>query len=184
MKNESRMTVGERSELTKWVRMRSKVRKSDVMARTTTLLARFEAQLASRYDEYDSHWREIAQEAEEKVKQLDSELAKRCQALGIPVQFRPSLELSWYGRGENADKQRRQELRAVAESELEAQATQAKSRIEHDELDLITEIVQEGLGSERAKAFFESLPPVEELVPELTLNAVEKKTAMPRYLDE
>jgi hypothetical protein len=177
MRNElekPRMTVAERSELAKLVRLRSKVAKNEVMATIAVRLAQFEAQVATRYDKFDEHWAALSLEADKKIEQLDGELAKRCEALGIPARFRPQLEVSWYHRGENASKERRAELRRVAESKLQAQAMRAKADIERREVDLITQIVQEGLDSERAKAFLDAMPTVNQLMPELALNAVEK----------
>jgi hypothetical protein len=170
----SRMNSAERSELAKLVRLRSRVARNEVMASIVMRLAQFEAQVATKYDKYDEHWAELTREADEKIKQLDGELAKRCEALGIPARFRPELDVCWYSRGENAAKERRAELRRVAESRLEAQALRAKADIDRREVDLITQIVQEGLDSEHAKAFLETMPTVSELMPELMLNTVEE----------
>jgi len=172
--NSKRMSSAERSELAKLVRLRSRVAKNEVMATIGTKMARFESHLAAQYDKYDEHWAELSKEADAKVKQLDAELAKRCQQLGIPDRFRPELDISWYHRGENATKQRREELIRVAKSELEAQALRAKSLIERKEVELIGKIVEEGMDSENAKAFLEAMPTADQLMPELTLSKIEK----------
>jgi hypothetical protein len=105
--------------------------------------------------------------------------------LGIPKRFRPQLEVEWYGRGENMFKERRTELRNVAESQLEARAARAKVTIDHDELNLTTKIVQEGLDSEHAKAFLAALPSVETLMPPVSLPEIEAKVVKhhDRFLD-
>jgi hypothetical protein len=170
-----RMSVAERLELAKQVRLRAKVAKNDVNANIAQQLANVEAQLAARYDENHGKWADLTRHAKEAVKKADEELAKRCREMGIPEAFRPKLNLSWYGRGENGDKERRAELRNVAESELEAQAQKAKVAIEKIEVDQLTQITAEGLTSEAARQFLLSMPTVSQLMPHLQLEDLEKR---------
>lgn len=182
-KPQERMTRTERAELAKVARLRAKVAKSDVDARIAVCLANFEAQLAAVYGEYDKHWSELTMEAEAAVKRFDDELAERCRELGIPERFRPRLELGWYKRGENGSKDRRIELRLVAETRLDAQARRAKVEIERAEADVIGKIVRESLTSTTAKGLLESMPSVTHLMPELSLGDVEARLGPPTSED-
>ena len=93
----------------------------------------------------------------------------------MPESFRPELRVSWYSRGENADKERRTELRNVAESELEARAQRAKCAIERAEAELLIQITADGLTTKAARAFLEALPTVDQLMPNLQLSDLEKR---------
>ena len=124
---------------------------------------------------YDEHWAEVSREAEEKIKKLDTEIAKRCRALGIPEAFRPQLSVDWYGRGENATKERRRELRVAAVSELQARAQKAKCVIDQAEAEVLTQLTAQGLTTEAARTFLETMPSVEKLMPKLQLADLEKR---------
>jgi hypothetical protein len=170
-----RMSVAERVELGKVVRLNAKIAKNDVMASIAVQLANVEQQLAAEYSKLDAHWAELTKEADEKVSKVDAELARRCRELGVPETFRPELRLSWYRRGDNASKERRAELRRVAESTLEARAQQAKVVIERREAQILTQLTSEGLTTEGARAFLQGMPSIDELMPKLQLTDLEEK---------
>lgn len=173
---EQRMTVAERVELGKIVRARTKVAKNDIAAQAAKQLADMERQLAAQYDFSDEAWKEITAAAAKAVKAADAEVAKRCRAMGIPETFRPQLSVSWYRRGENAVKERRSELRAMAEAEIEAREKAAKVQLDRIEADLLTEITANGLTSENARTFLvEKMPSIESLMPKLSLAKLEKQ---------
>ena len=79
------------------------------------MLADFEQSLATIYawDE-DAIWKEAATAAAKVVADSQEKIDKRCKQLGIPARFAPALTLEWSGRGENALRSRRVELKAVA----------------------------------------------------------------------
>jgi hypothetical protein len=109
------MTRGERSDLAKLVRQRAKVAKDQTAQRAAELRADFEKQLAAIYRPSDDPvWKELHAHADAVVAQAQEQLAARCQQLGIASEFAPRLRLDWYSRGENASRERRVELRAVA----------------------------------------------------------------------
>jgi hypothetical protein len=181
-----RMTVAERTELARWIRSRSKVKKTSAEAVIAERMAEYTAQVAAVYDAEDTHWRELSLEASARIEQLDKELAKRCEQLGVLPKFRPRLELDWRSRGENASKQRRAELLGVAKAEVEAQVLRAHAQIEREECELIGKIVRDGLETQKAIAFFESLPGIDELIPRLPLSNFEAKVdkAIQRRLEQ
>ncbi len=167
------MTKAERLELGKVVRLRAKVAKDDAEAQGRRLLADFEAQLAARYPENNPAWAEITTTARRAVEDADVQIAQLCRSFGIPEEFRPRLSCNWCSRGENAEKQRRVELRAVAQREVAARVQTAKVTIDRQAAALLSDLAANALETEHAKAFLEQLPSIDELMPRLGLSEVE-----------
>lgn len=158
------------------IKDRAKVLKAHIEAEKTTVLADFERQIAAIYDfDQDDVWKVAAEKAAVVVKEAQAEVAKRCEELGIPKTFAPSLSVGWNGRGENACKQRREELRRVAKAEVEAMAARAIVKVEQDSLDLRTQVVAMGLLSDSATTFLQTLKPVEDVMRRLDFAAIDKK---------
>lgn len=175
------MTKGEREELRKVVRSRAKVARGDAEARASELLADFERQIAAKYPENHPAWADLTAHAEQEVSKIDSRIAEICQRMGISSEFRPRISVAWYGRGENAVKERREELRRVAKAEAAVLVKSARAEIDRAESVLLTELAIGGLQSDQARAFFERLPSPEQLMPALTLARIEERVnASPR----
>lgn len=170
------LTKSERTELTSIIKMRGRLAREGVSLRQAELLADFEAQLAAIYDSNADAWREVTQEADRVVAEADAVVAARCEGLGIRPEFRPSLNLSWYGRGENADQKRRAELRKVAVTRLDAMAKAAKHEISQQETEARTAIAATALTSIDATAWLDRLPTAEALMPALQVAEVEQIT--------
>jgi hypothetical protein len=91
------------------------------------LLANFEAQFAAEYHfDQDEIWRQAHAVANEAA----ATIAERCRELGVPARFAPRVELDWYDRGENASRQRRAELRGVAQTRNAAIEQAVRAEIE------------------------------------------------------
>jgi hypothetical protein len=177
----TRMTKTEREELRKVVRSRAKVARGDAEARASELLADFERQIAAQYPENHPAWADLTVHAEQEVAKIDVQIAGICQRMGIPPEFRPRISVAWYGRGENAVKERREELRRVAKAEAAVLVKSARAEIDRAESVLLTELAIGGLESDQARAFFERLPSPEQLMPALTLARIEERVnASPR----
>ena len=161
------MTKAERLELGKVVRLRAKVAKDDAEAQGRRLLADFEVQLAARYPENNPAWAEITATAKHAVEDADAQIAQLCRSFGIPEEFRPGLNCYWHGRGENAEKQRRVELRAVAQREVAARVQTAKVTIDRHAAALLCDLTANGLETDHARAFLEQLPSIDDLMPRL-----------------
>jgi hypothetical protein len=171
------MTRREREDLAALVRRREKVAKTAAAQRAAELLADFEAQCAARYayDE-DATWRAITEEAQRVVQEADAAIAARCRELGIPPRFRPGLQVSWHGCGENAVAERRAELRAVAKTRIGALEKQARTKVERQSVELQTQLVAGGLASAAARAFLDAMPTPAALMPPLDVRALESAT--------
>ncbi len=168
------MTKSEREDLQRLIRQREKAMKSAAKLRSTELLADFENQLASefRFDD-DAVWAEAAKAAQTEIDRAQKRVAARCQELGIPDRFAPSLQLSWRNRGyDNMIETRRKELRHVAQARVAAIEQDAVVKIEIASIEAQTEIATAGLESDAARAFVAKLPTVESLMPALSYQEI------------
>lgn len=168
------MTKSERQELGQLIRKRERVMKSQAQERSALLLAEFDAASAKiyHYDE-DTVWQSVHAETERAVEAARIAVSARCQELGIPAEFAPSLSFAWYGRGHNAVSERRAELRRAAKSRIEALEREAITKIERLSLQAQTEVVAQGLESEAAKKFLETMPNVDALMPPIQFGEIQ-----------
>jgi len=165
----------ERDDLAKLTRQRAALAKSQTAQRRAELLAEFEQQMASIYSfDQDATWRRAHEAAAQAVKEAEQDVARRCEALGIPKQFAPGLSLLWYSRGENAVAARRAELRKVAVTRLDAMEKAAKAQIDKRSLEVQTELLAGGLDSAEARRFLASMPTAGALMPRLEMQVVQK----------
>jgi hypothetical protein len=170
---EACMTKSDRDSLAKLVRARAKVAKNEIESHAARVLATIEAQLAARYPENHPAWAEVTEHANRAVAEANIHIAQRCCELGIPERFRPSINYYWSGRGENAFNDRRAELRRAAKTELEARVKTAKNTVDRRTLDLLTQLAADMLESSQAKDFLAAMPSVDDLMPPITLDALE-----------
>src|SRR5262245_2739450 len=164
MSNE-KMTKGEREDLQRLVRQREKVMKSAARARSSELLADFENQISAQYRfDDDEIWAAAEKAAKAEVAKAQERVAIRCQEMGIPKQFAPSLNLYWSHRGyENSVKRRRDELRVAAKAQIASLEQQAFVQIEQASVQAQTQIAVAGLTSAAAQAFLAKLLTIESL---------------------
>jgi hypothetical protein len=168
------MTKAEVLGLQNLIRKREKVLKSAAAQRSAELMADFEQQLASQYSfDQDEIWKQANEAAQRAVDEAQAIIAARCLELGIPTKFAPGIGLGWYKRGENAAKERRAELRLVAKTRIAAIEKETCLKIELHSVELQTQVLAQGLTSEAARAFLESMPAVETLMPTLELTKIE-----------
>jgi hypothetical protein len=161
------MTAAERQELSKVVRFNAKVAKADVEAHGKQLLADAEAKLAAIYEAEDAAWADITATVRRHVAEADAAIAALAAERGIPKKFRPSIGWYFLGRGENSDKDRRAELRKVAQTEVAARVKRAQVEIDRWAAQQLTKIAQAGLTTEEARAFLKAMPTPKELLPPL-----------------
>ena len=167
------MTKHEREDLQRLVRQREKVLKSAAKQRSAELIADFENQMGQEFSfDQDEVWERATKIAQAALAKANEQIAARCHEIGIPKRFAPRLDLSWYGRDENATKQRRDELRKMAETRVEAIERKAVTEIELSCLAAQEQIALSGLTTEAARQFVEALPKIEALMPRLTFAEV------------
>lgn len=166
----------ETHDLSMIIKDRAKVLKAHAEEQAAACLADFEKKIAAIYNyDQDEVWKAAVEAAQEVVAESQTKIAERCKELGIPAAFAPTLVVGWQGRGENAVKERRAELRRVAKQQVEAMTKAAMTKIEKQSLDLRTQVVAQGLLSAAAKQFLESLTPVDESMRALDFADVERE---------
>jgi hypothetical protein len=160
------MTKGEQSDLLKLIRARERLANTMAEERKAALVADLERQLGTifHYDD-DAVWKAAKEAADKVVAEAESKIADRCRELGIPKEFAPSLGFGWYGRGENGSKKRRDELRRMGLSKLEALARSARTEIAKRSVQAQQEVITHGLHSEAAKEFLDCMGSVDALMP-------------------
>lgn len=172
------ITRSDRDALMRVLRMRAQVDKTDAERVAKERLAAFEEQLATIHSSREPMWKDLAAQASKAVREADAELARRCAELGIPEEFRPSINYSRAGRGENADKVRRAELRKVAVTRIDAKKAAALAFIERQHAELATQVVAGSLESGEAKTFLDALPSMDKLLGPVALADVEADTPL------
>jgi hypothetical protein len=163
----------EREELRRLVNERARLAKSGIDQRKAELLADAEARLAARYHFDDEAWTAVTEAAQRAVADAEQQIAAKCRELGIPEEFRPGLNLGWYKRGENGVRERRAELRKVAQSRVEVAARRAKVAIDTAALERREQLAAGALVSTAAREFLASMPTVAKLMPPLDVAELE-----------
>jgi hypothetical protein len=173
MSASARMSRAEQDNLLRLGRLNVTGAKASAKARTAELIADFEMRLAADYA-FDQRevWAKLTAQANAAVKELDAKLAEDCRKLGIPPNMRPSLHLSWHGRGENASKDRRTELRRVALSRAVGLERAAVEAIEAGGRKFATAVLTASLNSAEARELLTALPTAESLMPALDYQSI------------
>jgi hypothetical protein len=174
------LTQSEIKSLMEQARREERVAKTLLKQRSAALRARMEEQLAAAYRADHERWKAITEEAARRVKEWDDQIAAICRDMGVPEEFRPSLNLSWYSRGENASSARRAELRKVGEARIAELETAGQAAIEVRSVQIQRELVAGGLKSDEAKRLLASLPNADELMPDLSLDELEQALPLPQ----
>ena len=173
------MAASERKELCLIVRRREKYERSIAEQRSAELLADFEQQLATIYEfDTDATWKAAHDEADKVIEEAEAKIALRCAELGIPKECRPGLSFGWHGRGQNAFKDRRNELRRVAESRIEAIERAARTQIERRSIEMQEKIMSDALTSDAARDMLTQLPTIASLMPPIDAAALIDKVPL------
>jgi hypothetical protein len=178
------MTKGERDDLSRLIRQRERVMKAAATQRAAELLADFEREMgAIHHYNNDETWARLHAEAKAMVAEAQTKVEARCKEMGIPAEFAPRMELYWYGRGENALKDRQQELRRMAKQRIKAMEAGARTAIEVNSVEAQTKLLAGSLTSEAAQAFLADMPKIETLMPKIdTAGVVELMGAAEKSL--
>jgi hypothetical protein len=172
---EHQMTKSEQTNLLRLGRLNKDGAIAAQKEQTKAALAEFEMRLASEFS-YDQReaWADLMAAAKSHVAEIDRRLAEDCRRLGIPEGFRPSIDLLWYKRGENASNERRTELRRVAITRLAALEASALARIEDGYRRFQTAVLTAAIDSGEARQLLGGLPTAEQLLPDVDYQSVTK----------
>jgi hypothetical protein len=174
------MTRTERQDLLQICRQRERVAKGEAVSMAARRKAEFEAQLAREYSWDESEiWKAAALAALEFTRQCSAQVAADCDKRGIPRWAQPRIsEPYWYGRGENATRERRAELTRVANAKIDQHLKETVHAIQRASVEIQTQLVAGGLTSADAKAFLESMPTPAQLMPVVTVEEIQKQLAV------
>lgn len=172
------MTSREREQLAKVVRLRERVARAAAKQRAADLRAEFEEQIARRYSFNEQQtWQAAEAAVTAAVTAANEQIAETCASLGIPREFAPGLHAGWYARGENACNKRRAELRKAASARIDEHYRSALTSIEAKSAEVQTQLLIGGLTSSDARAFVETIPTPEALMPVVALGEIEGRTS-------
>ena len=175
---QKRMTKGERDDLIRLIKQREKVAKSAATQRAAAMLAEFERRIVELHDfDTDEVWSAATACVSAATKKANQEINERSAELGIPAEFRPAITFNWNCRGQAEYEMRRAELRRVAKAEIEVVEKTLRVHIESESVKAQTEVVTHGMESAAALSFLESLPPIEAMMPELSIDDIQRKLA-------
>lgn len=170
----SEMTGREREALAKVVRLNERVAKAAAKQRAAELKADAEEQLARRYHfDENAVWKAAAELATKAAEEATALIKAECAKLGIPPEFAPGVSSGWYSRGENDVKKRRDELRQAANARIEDTYRSALAAIGAKSAQVQTQLLIGSLTSDEARAFVESIPSPEALMPSVALLEIE-----------
>jgi len=169
----------EREGLERLTRDRERLAKAAVDGRAAEMKADFERKISAEYSfDQDPVWKEAYQRAQLELHQANQKIASECEKLGIPRQFAPGIDVRWCSRGENMVKTRREELRKSAYAEIDVLTKNAKTQIGVAASGVRVRLLEGNLTSDDAKQFLESMPSIEDLMPMLSLKAIEQKAKL------
>ena len=116
-------------------------------------------------------WKELEQIADD----ANAKIAARCDELGIRPELRPSI-MTGFGR-RHVTRERRARLRQMAKDENDAAIKHATHQVAVWKLQARTELVRDGLTSDAAVGFLESMPAPADLLPAITADDLRALTA-------
>lgn len=176
--NRPRMTKAERDDLIRLIKQREKLARSAAEQRSAAMLAEFEQKITDLHPfDRNEVWTAAVEAVAEATEEANARIAAEAEKLGIPEEFRPSVRFHWDRRGEAEYRQRRDELRRVAKAEIDAIEKAAVVQIGTESVRAQTEVISHGLESEAAQQFLNSLPAVEDMMPALDLETIQRKLA-------
>ena len=175
---ETRMTKAERDDLVRLIKRREKLAKTAAEQRSAAMLAEFEQKISAAHDfATNDVWKAATDAAIAAANEANEKIDAESARLGIPKEFRPSINFHWDRRGQAEYRERREELRKVAKAEIAALEKVAMVQIETESVRAQTEIIANGLNSTDAIAFLNNLPAVEDMMPPLDITAIQQKLA-------
>ena len=167
------ITKAERADLAKLARLRERVAKEDAAVRASELRTDLELQLSAIYSfDQEEVWQAAREAVTDAATTANAAVSARCAEMGIPAEFRPSVSVGWSSRGQSQSASRRAELRRLGHVQIDELLKGAKHEISRASLSVQTEILAGGLDTPAARAFLETMPTAEQLMPTLDAKAL------------
>jgi hypothetical protein len=164
------MTNADRQSLIRIAKGRAKQAEREAEMQEKILIVEVLDLMTAEYAARDELWSDAVAIAEEAAAKANTQIQLRCAELGIPPKRAPQLHLNWSARsGEFVNRDRRGELRKLAESKAAAVTKTAKTAIQASALDIEERLVLGGLQTDEAREVIASMPTVADLMPALSL---------------
>jgi hypothetical protein len=174
------MLKTEREALLKVNRQRARLAKQAVDALTAERKYKFLEQLAREYSwDEDKVWKEAYEECKAVVADARKKIADRNEAKGIPRWAAPSVSLGWWGQGQNAVREFCAKMIRLHNAKTDEQSKKSKLHIDQVALGIEEKLLTGGLETDAAKAFLESMPTPETLMPAITVAEVKREIEAP-----
>lgn len=100
--------------------------------------------------------------------EANARVTARCDELGILPELRPEIYAGMIRRP--TTRERRSRLRQIAQDQNRAALAQAQHAVDVWKLETRTALVREGLSSEAAQQFLESMPGADQLLPMVSVD--------------
>jgi hypothetical protein len=170
MTDTSPMTNADRQALIRIARARAKQAEREAETQEKILIVEVLDLMTAEYAARDELWSDAVAIAEEAAAKANTQIQLRCAEVGIPPKHAPQLHLNWAARsGEFVNRDRRGELRKLAEAKAAAVTKTAKTAIRASALDIEERLVLGGLQTDEARDIIASMPTVADLMPALSL---------------
>jgi hypothetical protein len=174
------MTKAERDQLITVAKLRAKQAEREAEARGKILLAEAQDLLTAEFSANDRLWADAVAIAKEACDKANAQIQACCPDLGIPAKDAPQLELGWQARSSQYENSsRRAELRKLAETRIAALIKEGKAAAQASSLKVQEHLILGALRSDEAKALFDAMPTVEQLMPALQLEDLGVKRWQP-----
>ena len=122
------MIKADRDALIRIAKARAKQAEREAETQEKILIVEVLDLMAAEFEARDQMWAAAVAIAEEAAAKANTQIQARCAELGIPPRYAPQLELGWRSRsGEFANRERRGELRKLAEARAAAVTKTAKT---------------------------------------------------------
>jgi hypothetical protein len=176
--NQQRMTKSELDTIGRALRARVKAAKASIIALGPKLKAEFEVQLAVSYPASgDPVWKVALHEVYECYIVQQKVVEERCEELGIPKRFCPTLTPPGWSDGWRTScadfKDYRAEMRRLAATQIDDMLKSRLAQLELDSANIQFELMSNGCVTDAAKDFMARLPSIEQLIPPLKVSEVE-----------
>jgi hypothetical protein len=162
------MTRSERADFEKYTRQYVRAIKARGEAHAAQLALACEEELSRVYEANDARWAAAVAKAEAEVAKANRAIKAAFAHEGLTnTQRMPELAPIWLGRGETWDKDRRAELRKVADAQAKLLVKAAAAKAEEIATEYQTRVLLDDLSREQAIELARGLPNVQELMPPL-----------------
>jgi hypothetical protein len=166
------MSRAERSEFATFTKQYARSLKARGEEHAAVLLEVFEEELAREWGPKEEQWSEVVEMAQKAVADANARIREYFEERGLSLKRAPELKLYWGARGENSERERREELRKVARAQAEVVKKRAVAEGERIALDIQQQILVGDFSRADARALVFGLPKMEELMPPLQFEQV------------